>query len=111
MLVKEREEARISLAKLEKGIKIRVISPAITPISHVFPKKALNIIVAIIVGLLGGLALAFAIEFFDNSIESPTDLETYAGITALGSVREIKTGLKQKDFQAIPNPNTHNYSG
>ena len=89
MLIKEREEARISLAKREKEVRIRLISPAIIPISHVFPRKALNMLIAIFIGLIGGLALAFAIEFFDNSIKSPEDLEQLVGIPSLGTVREI----------------------
>jgi uncharacterized protein involved in exopolysaccharide biosynthesis len=44
MLLKQREEARLSLAKLEKGVKINMISPAIVPTAPVKPKKMLNII-------------------------------------------------------------------
>ena len=90
MLLKQREEARLSLAKLDKGVKIKVISPATVPTEAVKPKKALNIILSIFLGLFGGLGLAFFIEYFDHTINTPDEMERFAGITSLGSVREIK---------------------
>ena len=93
MLRKQREEARLSLAKLEKGVKIKVISPAVKPSEPVKPKKILNIILALFLGLFGGLGLAFFIEYFDHTITTPDELERYVGITALGSVPEIKMDI------------------
>jgi uncharacterized protein involved in exopolysaccharide biosynthesis len=90
MLLKQREEARLSLAKVEKGVKINVISPAIQPTEPVKPKKILNIVLAIFLGLFGGLGLAFFIEYFDHTINTPEELEKYVGIDALGSIPEIK---------------------
>jgi uncharacterized protein involved in exopolysaccharide biosynthesis len=90
MLLKQREEARLSLAKLEKGVKIKVISPAVIPTTPVKPKKVLNIVLAIFLGLFGGLGLAFFIEYFDHTINTPDELEKYAGINALGSIPQVK---------------------
>jgi uncharacterized protein involved in exopolysaccharide biosynthesis len=90
MLLKQREEARLSLAKLEKGVKINMISPAVVPTEPVKPKKILNIVLAIFLGLFGGLGLAFFIEYFDHTISTPEELEKYVGIDALGSIPEIK---------------------
>ena len=102
MLLKQREEARLSLAKLDMGIKIKVISPAITPIDPIKPKKKLNVILAIFLGIFGGLGLAFFIEYFDHTINTPDELERYAGIPSLGSVREIEIQFAEngRDAQA-----------
>ena len=89
MLLKQREEARISLAKLQKGVRIRVISPAIVPTDPVKPRKKINIALALILGIVGGLSLAFFIEYFDHSINSPYELERFAELPVLGSVRDI----------------------
>lgn len=91
MLLKQREEARISLAKLEKGVKIKIISPAVMQTDPVKPRKALNILLAIFLGIFGGLGLAFFVEYFDHTISNPAELEKYTGMNVLGSVREIKT--------------------
>ena len=90
MLLKQREEARISMAKLEKGVKIKIVSPAVTPREAVRPKKLLNIALAIFLGIFGGLGVAFFIEYFDHTINTPEDLEKYTAISVLGSVREIE---------------------
>jgi uncharacterized protein involved in exopolysaccharide biosynthesis len=93
MLLKQREEARLSLAKLEKGVKIKVISPAVVPTGPVKPKKVLNIVLALFLGLFGGLGLAFFIEYFDHTINTPDELEKYVGINALGSIPEVKIDI------------------
>jgi len=89
MLLKQREEARLSLAKLERGVKIKVVSPAVVPREPVRPKKRLNIALALFLGITGGLGLAFFMEYFDHTINTPDDLEKYTGIPVLGSIREI----------------------
>jgi succinoglycan biosynthesis transport protein ExoP len=95
MLLKQREETRISLAKLEKGIKIKVISQAVAPAKPVSPRKMLNVILAVFLGLFGGLGLAFMREYFDHSLSTPSELEKYTGLNVLGSVR--KTPYLQED--------------
>jgi uncharacterized protein involved in exopolysaccharide biosynthesis len=89
MLLKQREEARLSMAKLEKEVKIKVISPAVPPTYPSKPRKKLNVALAMFLGMFGGLGLAFFFEYFDHSINSPAELEKNVGINPLGSVREI----------------------
>jgi succinoglycan biosynthesis transport protein ExoP len=88
-LLKQREEARISLAKLESGVKTKLISPAVVPLEPVKPRKKIYIALAILLGLLGGLGLAYLVEYFDHSIDTPAKLEKLTGLPVLGSVREI----------------------
>ena len=87
--MKQREEARISLAKLESGVKTKLISPAVVPLEPVKPRKKIYIALAILLGLLGGLGLAYLVEYFDHSIDTPAKLEKLTGLPVLGSVREI----------------------
>jgi succinoglycan biosynthesis transport protein ExoP len=89
MLLKQGEEARISQAKLERGVKIKVVSPAVASSDPVKPKKLLNIVLSVFLGLFGGLGLAFFIEYFDHTINTPEELERYTGIAPLGSVKGI----------------------
>lgn len=92
MLLKQREEARISLAKLERGVKIKVISPAIVPMNPIKPRARRNVALAVFLGLVSGLGLAFFIEYHDHSINTAEELERYAGLTVLGSVRNVVNG-------------------
>jgi uncharacterized protein involved in exopolysaccharide biosynthesis len=90
MFLRQREEARISLAKNERGVKVSVISPPFVLPDPVRPQKKFNVILAVLIGLIGGLGLAFVIEYFDHSISNSADLEKYTGMNVLGSVREIE---------------------
>ncbi len=67
MVLKQREEARISQEKLERGVQIRVISPAAIPLDPVRPRKRLNVAVAVVLGLVGGIGLALLTEHFEAS--------------------------------------------
>ena len=90
LLMKQREEAGISLAKLDKGVKIKIINKAYIPTDPVLPNKKLNLILAIFLGLFVGLSLAFFMEFFDHRIDSAEELEKYTGLASLGFVRDLK---------------------
>jgi len=89
MFLRQREEARISLAKLERGVKVSIISPAFISPDPVRPRKALNIILSVLMGLMGGLVLAVFAEYFDDSVSSPAELEKLTGLDVLGSIREV----------------------
>ncbi len=102
MLLKQREEARLSLAKLERGVKIKVISPAVVPIKPIKPRKRLNVALAMVLGLVGGLGLAFFVEYNDHSVSTVAELEQLSGLRAFGSVREMKdSGLNTQPHDKI----------
>ncbi len=70
MLLKQREEARISMAKLQHGIKIRTISPAMVPDAPLGRKK-LYVALSLIVGLALGLSSALFAEFISRVVKAP----------------------------------------
>jgi len=65
---------------------MQVIDKAIPSASPVKPKKTLNIILAIITGLAGGIGLAFFMDYLDNSIKSPHDVEKRLGLPIFGRI-------------------------
>jgi uncharacterized protein involved in exopolysaccharide biosynthesis len=80
MLLKQREEARISLSKLEKGVKVKIISPAVVPQNPIKPRKKLNLALSIMLGLICGLGLAYFREYYANPVkpEQAEDLSSIA---------------------------------
>ena len=45
---------------------------------------------AIVLGLVGGVGLAFVFESFDQSVNSPEEIKKYTGLKLLGSIKNYK---------------------
>src|SRR5271155_3518681 len=68
---------------------IRVVDPALAPASPSRPQKARNIMLAILVGLVGGVGLALFREYLDNTVKSPDDIEALTGLPSLAVVPSL----------------------
>jgi polysaccharide biosynthesis transport protein len=68
---------------------IRVVDPALVPTSPSRPHKAHNILLAVLVGLVGGIGLAFFREYLDNTVKSPDDIESLTGLPSLAVVPSL----------------------
>jgi polysaccharide biosynthesis transport protein len=86
-LLKRQSETGVS-ANLNglRASNVRVVDRAEAPTVPSSPKKKLNILLALLVGLFGGVGLAFLFEHLDNSIKTFDDIEKYTGLPALGVV-------------------------
>jgi capsular polysaccharide biosynthesis protein len=71
---------------------VSILSPAATgeKQSPVKPKPVLNIAIAIVVGLMAGVGLAFLLEYFDNTLKSEQDIDRALGLPILGSVTTME---------------------
>lgn len=70
------EEFRIDTAMTNARVgNVSVISRAVTPVGPVSPKLWLVLIAVLVVGLGGGLGLAFLLELFDDTLETERDIE------------------------------------
>jgi succinoglycan biosynthesis transport protein ExoP len=68
---------------------IRVVDQALVPTSPVRPQKSRNILLAILVGLVGGVGLAVFREYLDNTVKSPDDIEALTGLPSLAVVPSL----------------------
>ncbi len=78
---------------VEVGIKssgIHPIDAAMVPLKPFKPKKLLNMVLAMFIGLFGGIFCAFVIEYFDNTFKSPEEVEKYLGLPILGTIPHIQ---------------------
>jgi capsular exopolysaccharide synthesis family protein len=71
---------------------VRILDRARANVKPVRPKVQQNIVLAVLLGLLGGIALAFAAEYLDASITSQDQIEEKLGLTFLGIVPRIEKG-------------------
>lgn len=65
---------------------IRVVEKAAVPLYPVSPNKKKNILLAIILGLFGGVGIAFFLEYLDQSIRTEQDVENYLDLPILAIV-------------------------
>ena len=94
LLVKRFKEA--SLTEDMRTGNIRVIDRAEVPNAPVKPKKRLNLILAVIVGLVAGIGLAFFFEYLDNTIKVPEDVKRYIKIPYLGPTPRFENSNRKK---------------
>ena len=84
-----RRESETGVEARLKGLRtsnIRVVDRARVPVRPSSPNKKRNLILALILGLGGGVGLAFLFDFLDNSVKTSEDVERYAGLPTLGVV-------------------------
>jgi capsular polysaccharide biosynthesis protein len=74
------------VAQIMKTDNVSIIDPAGVPTSPVSPRKMLNIAVAAVLSLMVGFFLVFFMEYFDNTIKSPLDVERYLDMPLLGTI-------------------------
>jgi len=54
------------------------------------PNKMLNIAIAMVVGLMLGVGLAFLLEYLDNTIKTEQQIESIYGIPVIGSISSME---------------------
>jgi capsular exopolysaccharide synthesis family protein len=91
----------IELLGQDKANNIVLVQAAFEPVRHVKPR----VVVTLLLGLVGGLAIAVGLAFFvnylDDSIKSQDDVETYLHLPFLGYVPNIKSNsIVERDLQA-----------
>lgn len=72
--------------RITKANSVEVIDKAITPEEPVKPSKVMNIAIAAVLGFMISMGIVFTLEYMDNKIKSPQDIEKYIDLPILGVV-------------------------
>src|SRR5215472_12712345 len=80
---------------------IRIVDPAMVPTTPARPAKTRNIVLAFLVGLVGGIGLALLREYLDNTVKTPDDIETLARLPSLAVVPQF-AGSNRKRRGLLP---------
>lgn len=87
-LLHKHEEARIARASTISSINI--IDPAIAPEQPVKPNKKKNLLLALIVGAMAGVGVAFFIEYLDDTIKDAETAKRLLGLPILAVIPYIE---------------------
>jgi len=79
-----------------KANNVRILSKADVPITHIKPKKRVNLFLAFIIGVFGGIGLAFFFEYLDDTLQGIIDLKKLVKWPFLGSVPKIEAAGKRR---------------
>lgn len=91
VLLDKKLNAKISenLEKRQKGEQFRILDSANLPEKPIQPDPFRIIFIGLVVGLTGGLGLAFVREQLDNSMRTPEELEKATLIPVLASIPDF----------------------
>lgn len=65
---------------------LRIVERAAVPIAPIKPNKKKNFLLSLLVGLFGGIGLAFFLEYLDQSIRTEEDVEKVLGLPVLSVI-------------------------
>jgi succinoglycan biosynthesis transport protein ExoP len=68
---------------------IQILDRAEVPRAPYKPNKKRNMMIALMVGLIGGIGLAFFVEYLDNTVKTSDDIEKEISLPSLGLVPQL----------------------
>ena len=83
---------KLKEASLEAGLRsnnIRVVDSARVPLSPASPDIPRNLAIGLILGICGGIGLAFLLESLDNTVRTSEQAEIASGLPSLGVVPQF----------------------
>jgi capsular exopolysaccharide synthesis family protein len=87
--VKETQRTESSSPTASSKDNLLVVAPAVQPTQPVLPKPISNIALGFLAGLIAGLALAFLLDYLDQSVRSDEILQERAGLLPLGHISYV----------------------
>jgi capsular exopolysaccharide synthesis family protein len=87
---------KLKEASLSAGLNstnVHIIDPATTPLKPSVPDIPRNLALGLVLGLAGGIALAFILEALDTTVRTPDQAEAIGDVPSLAAIPLAKCGL------------------
>jgi len=89
-----------------RTVDVWVVEKAEVPKVPAKPNKARNILLGLVMGLLGGIGVAFFVEYLDNTVKSTEDVESKLGVPVLGVVSLLASGEQSMEKILLKEPHS-----
>jgi uncharacterized protein involved in exopolysaccharide biosynthesis len=88
------EQARIDNAlEMEKISNVSIVQAPTYPFKPIRPMVVLNLALGLLLGILGGIALAFFSDYIDHTLKKPEDIERRLKLPTLASVLNLRKNI------------------
>lgn len=84
------------ITEQNQKVNVWIVENAELPQVASSPKVKRNLLLGIVLGLFGGIGLAFFIEYLDNTVKTPEDLEERLGLPSLGTINRLSDKEKKE---------------
>ena len=101
-------QAKLEEMRLMKEMRtsdVDIVKNAIEPRFPVKPKTKLTLALAIVLGAMFGVGLAFLLEYMDNTIKTKEDVDRFLGVSTIGIIPRLdEKRLKSVQLKPLPTP-------
>jgi len=83
---------------------VSILDRAVEPRRPVRPRRVMSLALGGLIGLLMGVGTVLLLDYFDNTIRTPEDVEQYLGLSILGIVprfRESESTVAREAYQSL----------
>jgi len=104
---------RLKEAGVSAGLRtspIHIVDHGRVPDAPYLPRKAADLALAFGIGLILAIGLAFLMEYMDNTLKTPDDVEASIGLPSLGVIPTIAKPAQAQKFLAAKNSEEDNGS-
>jgi succinoglycan biosynthesis transport protein ExoP len=89
VLLKKYEDSLLAKSADQRLENAKILSLAAVPLRPVFPNYPLNLGLGLLVALMGSISTAFFLEFWDDSLKIPEDVERFLDRPVFASIPEL----------------------
>ncbi len=80
----------VRLARLQNTPNIVQIEPAAAPELPIRPRTLMNTVLAAVIGLMLAVGVVFLVEYLDDTLKTPDEVERLLGVPVLGFIAEMQ---------------------
>jgi succinoglycan biosynthesis transport protein ExoP len=95
-----------SITQETQPINLWIVEKATVPLNPSKPWVAANLLMGLLIGALGGTALAFFLDYLDNTIKDPEEAEEAFGVPVLGTIQLWKKAAEDLDNIVLKEPHS-----
>ena len=81
---------------------VSVIDQAVPPVKPVRPRKVLSLLLSAVLGLTGGVGLAFVVEHCNNTLRTSQEVERYLRLPNLGIIPDFVSSARRSSPASPP---------